>query len=160
MEQSALHVWLKWIHLVATAAWIGGMMANLVVYLPLIRKQLDPKTSGRLMGAVMGRFKWLVYSCIGVLMFTGVMLVTLQADAEGPMRVGDTWFVYFFGKLFVFMVMVILTVYAFEGLAPAVARAASEGPSPKLGRLQRRQGMLALIAFVLGLLILWISAAL
>lgn len=160
MEQGALHIWIKWIHLVATAAWIGGMITNLFIYAPLIRKHLDPQLSGKLIGAVMGRFKMLIYSCIGIFILTGALLVTLHGSSVEPLRVGDPWFLYFFGKILVFMILVILTVVSFEGVAPAVAREAARGPSPKLARLQRRQGITALIAFVLGLLILLISSAL
>ncbi|MGW8316749.1 MAG: CopD family protein [Bacteroidales bacterium] len=160
MENSGLYIWIKWIHLLATAAWIGGMMANLMIYMPVIRKQLDPGISGKLMGAVMGRFKIMVYSCMAIFVLTGVLLVTMRESAVGPMRVGDPWFLYFFLKLALFVAMVFLAVYAFEVLAPAVGRAAAEGPSEKLKRLQRRQGLMALLGFVLGLIILLISSAL
>ena len=160
MEQSTLYIWIKWIHLVATAAWIGGMMTNLFIYVPVIRKHLDPQVSGKLIRAVMGRFKMLVYICIAVFVLSGVLLVALHGTVSGPLRAGDSWFLYFFGKLIVFLILVIFTVYAFEGLARAVAREAAKGPSPKLVRLQRRQAVTALIAFALALLILLISSAL
>lgn len=160
MENSALYVWIKWIHLVATAAWIGGMVANLLIYMPVIRKNLDPGTSGKLMGAVMARFKILVYSCIAIFVLTGVLLVAMRDNAVGPMRVGDPWFLYFFAKLALFVVMVFLSVFAFEVLAPAAGRIAKEGPSERLNRIRKRQGILAITGFMLGLIILLISAAL
>lgn len=155
-----MYIWIKWIHLLATAAWIGGMLTNFLIYMPVIRKQLDPGISGKLMGAVMGRFKMMVYGCMAIFVLTGVLLVTMHQGAVGPMRVGDPWFIFFFLKLTLFVVMVFLSVYAFEAVAPAVGRAAAEGPSDKLKRLQRRQGILALIGFALGLIILLISSAL
>lgn len=160
MEHTALYIWIKWIHLVATAAWIGGMIANMIIFLPAVRKHLDPGISVKLVGAVMSRFKILVYGCMAVFVLSGVLLVTMHGTAVGPMRVGDPWFLWFFLKLTLFVVMVFLAVYSFEVLAPAVGRVAAEGPSGKLKRMQRRQGIMALTGFVLGLLILLISSIL
>ena len=160
MEHSTLHIWIKWIHLLATAAWIGGMLTNLLIYLPVVRKQLDPGTTGKLMKAVISRFKWMVYACIGIFVLTGVLLVTLWASVTGPIRAGDSWFILFFAKILLFLVLVFMSVYAFEALAPAVAREAAKGPSRKLERLQRGQGIMALVALVMGLFIVLLSSAL
>jgi hypothetical protein len=56
--------------------------------------------------------------------------------------------------------MVVLAVYAFEVLAPRITRLSAKGPSPILGRLQKRQKIVALIGFILGILIIFVSAAL
>ena len=160
MEHTTLHIWIKWIHLVATAAWIGGMLTNLLIYLPVIRKQLDPGTTGKLMKVVMSRFKWLVYGCMGIFVLTGVLLVSLWASVTGPIRAGDSWFILFFAKMLLFLILVVMSVVAFEVLAPAVAREVATGPSVRLERLQRRQGIMAFFALALGLLIVLLSASL
>ena len=155
-----MYIWIKWIHLVVTAAWIGGMLTNLMIYMPVIRKQLDPGTTGKLMNAVMARFKWLVYGCMGLFTLTGVLLVTLRASEQGPIRTGDPWFILFFAKMLLFLVLDFMSVVAFEALAPATAREGAKGPSPKLERMRRRQGIMALVALALGLIIVLLSASL
>jgi hypothetical protein len=56
--------------------------------------------------------------------------------------------------------MVILAIYAFEILAPKVAKIAAKGPSPELLRIQKSQMSLAAIGFILGIIILALTAAL
>ena len=56
--------------------------------------------------------------------------------------------------------MVILAIYAFEVLAPKVANIAAKGPSPELLRIQKSQMSLAMIGFILGIIILALTAAL
>jgi uncharacterized membrane protein len=160
MESNALPVLIKWIHMIVTVAWIGGMFTNLFIYLPVIRKVLDPPTTGKLMGAVMKRFRIMVYMSISIFIVSGVFLVFNHENTSGHLRVGDSWFIYYFAKMFVFAVMVVLAIYSFEILAPRVAGLAAQGPSSKLQRLRKIQGMLAVAGFILGLIILLLSASL
>jgi uncharacterized membrane protein len=160
MEISTISVLVKWIHLIAAAAWIGGMFTNLFIYLPVIRKTLDPPTTGKLMGAVMKRFRIMVYFMISIFIVSGIAMVALRGQTSGPLRVGDSWFLYFFGKMLLFAILVFLAVYAFEILAPRAAKLAGEGSSPRLQRLQKRQGFLAMAGFILGIIILLVSASL
>ena len=155
-----LYLLIKWIHLLAAVAWIGTMFANFFIYIPVISNQLDPPSAGKLIGTVMKRIRVLVYICITLFILAGVLLVSLYGSNMGPIRVGDPWFLYFFGKMLVFLIMVVLAVYAFEVLAPRITRLSAKGPSPILGRLQKRQKIVALIGFILGILIIFVSAAL
>jgi uncharacterized membrane protein len=150
----------KWLHLLATVAWIGSMFAGFIIYLPAISKQLDPPAAGKLMGAAMKRTRIMVYVSISIFVISGVRLVSMHGMMYGRMYVGDSWFLFFLGKMLLFAIMVLLAVYAFEILAPRVARLAAEGPSPRLKRLQKQQQILALAGFVLGLVILFLSASL
>jgi uncharacterized membrane protein len=154
------YILIKWIHLLAAVAWIGTMFANFFIYLPAISRQLDPPAAGKITGNVMKRIRVLVYICISLFVLSGVFLVALHGSNVGPIRVGDPWFLYFFAKMLVFLIMVVLAVYAFEVLAPRIVRLSAKGPSLKLGRLQKRQKIVALIGFVLGILIIFVSAAL
>jgi len=155
MENYAVSIVIKWVHLMATVAWIGGMFTNFIVYLPVIGKVLDPPTTGKLMGAVMKRFKVLVYISMGLFLLTGMVRGVIS---EFPTE--SLWTILFFLKIGVFVIMVILAVYAFEVLAPKVAKIAAKGPSPELVRIQKSQMSLAMIGFILGIIILALTAAL
>jgi uncharacterized membrane protein len=87
-------------------------------------------------------------------------MVSMHQKVEGRISVGDNWFLYLFAKLFLFLVMVIMAVVAFEVLSPRAARLAKEGPSEKLLRLGKTQRAMAMTGFILGLLILALSASL
>jgi len=155
MENYAVSIVIKWIHLMATVAWIGGMFTNFFIYLPVIGKVLDPPTTGKLMGAVMKRFRVLVYISMGLFLLTGMLL---GFTGEFPSEV--LWTIIFYTKIGVFALMVFLAIYAFEILAPKVAKSAANGPSPELLRIQKSQITLATIGFILGILILALTAAL
>ena len=158
MENVVLSIAIKWIHLIATVAWIGGMFTNFFVYLPALGKVLDPPTMGKLMGIVMKRFKMMVYISIVIFIITGI-LMGFVFGGSNDISSGDSWGIILFAKIAVFFIMIVLAVYAFEVLAPKVAGIAAEGPSPKLVRLQKVQMSLAMTGFILGIIILALSAS-
>ena len=160
MENDVLSILIKWVHLLATAAWIGGMFTNFFVYHPVISKELDPPTTGKLMGAVMKRYKGMVYISMGVLFLTGMMLGSIHGGSNELSSSGNSWVFILFVKLIVFTVMVIMAIYAFEILAPKVAKIAARGPSPELHRIQKSQKSFAMAGFIMGIIILALSAAL
>jgi len=153
-------VLLKWIHLIATVAWIGGMFTNFFIYMPVLGKTLEAPVAGKLMGAVMKRFRMMVYIAMVVFLTTGVLMGYLHLEASGAVASESQWNLLLILKVLLFIVMVVLALFAFEVVAPRVAGMASGGPSPKLRRVQRTQKILAMTGFVLGLVILFISAAL
>jgi uncharacterized membrane protein len=155
-----LHSLIKWIHLLATIAWIGSMFANFFIYMPVITKNLDPPAAVKLLRGAMKRTRIAVYFSIGLLMLSGVMLVSMYGMESGRMNVGDAWFLFFLGKMFLVVLMVLLSLFAFEVLAPRIARQAEEGASARLNRMQRKQRVMALTVFVLGLVIVLFSSAL
>ena len=148
----------NWLHLLATVAWIGGMSTNLVVLLPSMRGNLDPPVMGKLMGAVMGRFRILTYICIAVLIVTGGLMSRYNASYEG-FGFTNLWTTIGVVKHLVVVILVVLAVYAYEGLAKKVARVAAQGPSPELTRMQKRQIGFAVTGFVLGLIVLLLTGA-
>lgn len=160
MENLAVSILLKWIHLMATVAWIGGMFTNFFIYLPAMGKVLDPGTSGKLMGAVMSRFKVMVYISMALFLITGMISGYLLNSSSDATALESYWNILFSLKVGVFALMVLLAVYAFEFLAPKVAKTAANGPSPELARLQKSQMILAATGFILGIIIIAISAAL
>jgi uncharacterized membrane protein len=124
MENYALSIITSWIHLIATVAWIGGMFTNFFVYLPALGKTLDLPATGKLMAVVMKRFRIIVYVAIFLFLITGMISGYLIGTSEG--KEADTlWRVLFFSKIAVFVLMVILAVYAFEIMAPKVSKIAA-----------------------------------
>jgi uncharacterized membrane protein len=160
MGTQAVSVLLRWFHLMATIAWIGGMFTNFFIYMPAIRKVLDPPTTGRLMGTVMNRFKVMVYVSMGVFLFTGMISGFIHVSNADYVATENAWNTLISIKVGIFVLMAVLAVYAFEYLAPKVAAIAAKGPSPELARIQKSQMALAATGFILGIIIVTISAAL
>jgi uncharacterized membrane protein len=160
MENHAVSILLKWVHLMATVAWIGAMFTNFFIYLPAIRKVLDPPTAGKLMGIVMNRFKVMVYISMGLFLITGMSSGFIHVTYAELASAENSWNTLLTIKIGIFVLMAILAIYAFEFLAPKVAKIAASGPSPELARIQKSQMALAAMGFILGIIIVAISAAL
>jgi uncharacterized membrane protein len=155
-----LSVTLKWIHLIATVAWIGGMFTNFFIYLPSMAKTLEPQVAGRLMGAVMKRFRVMVYASMAVFLLSGILLGQMDLNPGVSVTARNEVVNILIFKIPLFVLMVILAIVAFEVVAQRAARLAAEGPSPGLKKAQRTQKIMAVIGFLLGLIILVLSAAL
>lgn len=155
-----LTVLLKWIHLMATVAWIGGMFTNFFIYIPSIAKTLEPPLAGKLMATVMKRFRILVYLSMTVFLISGITMGSLHLDSGASLSYKNLMIAILIFKVPLYIVMVILAIVAFEIVAPRVARLAKDGPSPELQRAQRTQKILAFAGFLLGVLVIAFSAML
>jgi uncharacterized membrane protein len=153
-------VLLKWIHLMATVAWIGGMFTNFFIYIPSLAKTMDPATAGKLMGTVMKRFRVMVYVSMAVFLLTGIMMATQRLDSGGFFPTSNQMVAILLLKVPLYILMVILAIVFFEFVAPKAARLAAEGPSPALQKTQKIQKFLAMTGFLLGVVVLALSTML
>ncbi len=147
----------NWLHLLATVIWIGGMATNTFVVLPAMSETLEPAMAGKFMGSVMKRFRRLIYASMIVLGVTGFIMTSLNANYAGAMQFGNLWSIIGVIKHIVTAALIVVAIYAFEGLAPKVARQAASGPSPELARLRKLQTTLAGSGFLLGIVILFLT---
>ena len=147
---------LNFLHLLATVTWIGGMATNILVVLPSTREVLEAAVSGRFIGAIMKRFRRIVYGSIITLVLCGVPLTLLNENYVG--QFDNAWSQVVLVKHLFAVALVLLAVYSFEVLAPKVAKLAAKGPSPELLKAQKLQLRLASTGFVLGLIILLLIA--
>ena len=148
---------INWLHLFATVAWIGAMTTNALILLPSIRETLEPATAGKFLGAIMRRFRLLVYGSIVLLVFSGVVMTILNKNYLGPLQYGNTWTLVILIKHVFVALLVVLAIYALEVLAPKVAKTGAKGPSPELTRLQKLQLRLAGAGLVISLIILLLT---
>ncbi len=149
---------MNFLHLLATVTWIGGMSTNILVVLPSTREVLEPAVSGRFIGAIMKRFRRIVYGSIITLVLCGVPLTLLNENYVSLGQFDNAWSQVVLVKHLFVTALVLLAVYSFEVLAPKVAKLAAKGPSPELLKAQKLQLRLASTGFVLGLIILLITA--
>jgi copper resistance protein D len=61
-----------WTHVVAMAAWLGGMLFLSLVIVPALRRLKDPALAVELVGATGRRFRTLGWICLATLVVTGV----------------------------------------------------------------------------------------
>ena len=151
---------INFLHLFATVAWFGAMTTNAFILLPSAREALEPPIAGKLMGAVMKRFRVLVYTSIGVLIVTGIGMTRINPRGLGFMEFDNLWSTILSIKHILTIIIVVLVIYAFEGLGRKVSRLAAKGPSPELARLQKKQVIFSYIGLVLALIILLLTGIL
>ena len=74
----------RWIHVVAAAAWVGGSIFYLFVLRPSLRR--SPEAGRKINEATAAEFGTLVDTCIFVILATGVILTfnRLTAGVTGP----------------------------------------------------------------------------
>jgi copper transport protein len=73
----AVHVW-------ATGAWLGGLVA-LVCLVPDLRRLLDERVGTRLIAAIVVRFSALAITCVGLLVVTGVYRAIAELRGFGDL---------------------------------------------------------------------------
>ena len=151
---------LNWAHLFATVAWFGAITTNVFVLLPAVKGNLEPPVAGKLMGSVMKRLRVLVYICMAILIISGIFMTILSPQFEGSMKFESLWSIIAGIKHGFVVLLVVLAIYGFDGLAPKVAKAAAKGPSPELALMRRKQMRLAACGFVLAVVILLLTAVL
>jgi hypothetical protein len=84
-------------------------------------------------------------------------MTTFNASYMGLALFGNLWSIVALIKHIVIVVMIIMAIYAYEGLARKVSKLAVKGPSPDLAHLQKKQIMLASTGFILGVIVLLLT---
>ena len=102
----------------------------------------------------------MVYVSMAVFLLSGILLGQMDLNPGVSVTARNEVVNILIFKIPLFVLMVILAIVAFEIVAPRAARLAAEGPSPGLQKVQRTQKIMAVIGFILGLIILVLSAAL
>jgi uncharacterized membrane protein len=145
---------LNWFHLTATVLWIGGILLNVFVLSPAARDSLEPPMVGRLMGAYMKRFRTMVYFCLGVLIITGALMTVFSPQFTGAMNFNTLWTQMVLVKHIFTIILIVIGVYIMEFLLPKMNRLMAQGPSPEMGKVQKRQVSMGIAAALTGILIL------
>ncbi|MGD2294283.1 MAG: DUF4149 domain-containing protein [Candidatus Aminicenantes bacterium] len=147
---------MNWIHLFATVAWIGGITTMIFVVSPGVKAALEPPVIGKLMDVLVKRMKMLVYINAALLIVTGFVLQGLN-PAYADYGFGSRLPAILVIKHILILIMIILGIYVSEKVGPKISKLAAKGPSPEIGRLQKKQVSIGFINFILGLLVLLLS---
>jgi len=142
------------VHLLATAIWIGGIMAFSLVVTPSAQETLPPPMIGKLFGSAMKRFRPLVYFSIFAFLISGIAMTYLSENYTGFLDLSTSWAVLSLIKHVVVGIFMVMAVYNFEVFSPKVAAVAAKGPSPELAELQKSQKRFAKVGLLVAILIL------
>ena len=151
-----------WLHMLATVAWIGGLVTLSVLFLPAARQSLDEKTYANLIGRLRRRLDPLGWACLIVLAATGMFQMSANSNYQGFLAIDNRWAVAILVKHLVFLAMVGVSAYLTWGIMPRLQRAAllaSRGhETPEAQNWQRQERMLLWLNLVLGVLVLALTS--
>lgn len=160
MVTNLLETIIVWLHLMATIAWIGGMFTNFFMTLPSFKSTLELPMIGKVMAVLMKRFRVMAYIALLILVCTGIYMFWKNPFNLGFVNFGNSWGIVMFVKQSLVAILFILTIYAFEILAPKVGKLAAQGPSPAFAKMQKLQMNVGLTGFIIGITILLLTAML
>jgi len=153
-----LTVILRFLHLLATVTWIGGMFTINLVLMPSLAA-IDPPQRGKLLGAALERFKPLALGAMAVLLITGVLV----APPRSLLNLSTPYGVALALKHLVVLAMVVIGLMVPFVISPkmqSLAPAPGERPTPAFIQTQKQLSVLARVNMILGVVVLFLAAVL
>jgi uncharacterized membrane protein len=151
-----------WLHMLATVVWIGGLAALSLIVLPASARALDAGAFARLLDAIQRRLDPVGWTCLLVLLGTGMFQMSANPSYRGFLAIDNTWAAAILVKHLVFLLMTGISAFLTWGLLPRLKRAAlleAQGkPAPDKAGLHRREVRLLNLNLVLGALVLALTA--
>ena len=155
-----------WIHVIAAVVWVGGNLILAMVIVPHFRQNLPPVERIKLLTQIGKRFEPVVWGCIGVLFFTGIVNIFFSIDITSPSPISYAFMRTLLIKIGLFFVLIILTVLHSMIFAPRLAAAIEDLDStleelpPEIKPLRSRMAMVSSLMGIVSLLILLAAVAL
>ena len=155
-----------WLHVIAAVTWVGGNLILAMVIVPHFRQNLPPVQRIQLLTQIGKRFEPIVWGCIGILFFTGIVNIFSAVDLTSSTAISDAFMRTLLIKIGLFFVLVILTAMHSMIFAPRLAAAvetldpALEELPPEIKPLRSRMSIISSLMGVVSLLILLAAVAL
>ena len=159
-------LFMLWLHIIAAVTWIGGNLILAMVIVPHFRQNLPPVQRIQLLTQIGRRFEPVVWGCVGVLFFTGIINIFYAVDLTSPTALSGAFMRTLLIKLGLFFVLVILTALHGMVLAPQLSAAIENlDPDltdlpPEIKPLRSRMSIVSSLMGVVSLLILLAAVAL
>ncbi len=159
-------VFVLWIHVIAAVVWVGGNLILAMVIVPHFRQNLPPVQRIKLLTQIGKRFEPVVWGCIGVLFFTGIVNIFFSVDITSASPISDAFMRTLLIKIVLFFVLIILTVLHSMIFAPRLAAAIEdldltlEELPPEIKPLRTQMSVISSLMGVVSLLILLAAVAL
>ena len=155
-----------WLHVIAAVVWVGGNLILAMVIVPHFRQNLPPVQRILLLTQIGKRFEPIVWGCIGILCFTGIVNIFFALDLTSPTAISNAFMRTLLIKIGLFFILVILTALHSMIFAPRLAAAvealdpAIEELPPEVKPLRSQMSIISSLMGVVSLLILLAAVAL
>lgn len=150
-----------WLHLLATVAWIGAIVATSILFLPAASKALKPLDHLALIEAMQKRLEPIAWFCMSLLLLTGMFQMSVNPHYDGFVSVSTQWSVAILVKHILGIFMVVASAIQTWEVIPSIRRTLMKKDSAnqeQVIQLQKRETRLLRINFGLSILILLATA--
>jgi uncharacterized membrane protein len=157
------------VHLSATALWIGGLFITMILVWPSVRRSLeDSPALYRLLSRLRQRFYPISNLCLAALIVTGLFQMTASPNYDGFLNFDNTWSKIMLAKHILIGFMALTGLLLQYAVAPALERQSlllekgkgGESTSQQFAQSRQREIWLTWLNALLGLAVLAMSAAL
>jgi putative copper export protein len=141
-----------WLHLLAAAVWLGGLLFQSHMLFPLLAKGEAAEN----LASVVRRFRRVAWTALALLVLTGLHNLTRLPPVAtwGQSAIGQLLAL----KLFLALVILMLSAHRDFGLAARLLRDVAEGRGA--GHAVRRMARLDRVVLLLGAILLYLGLAL
>ena len=159
-------LFIRWIHVIAAVVWVGGNLILGIVIVPHFRQNLPPIQRIKLLTQIGKRFELIVWGCIGVLFFTGIVNIFYSLDLTSPTELSHAFMRTLLIKIVLFFLLIILTVLHGMIFAPRLVAAIEdldptlEELPPEVKPIHSQMSVVSSLMGVVSLLILLAAVAL
>lgn len=159
-----LDLLIRWLHVTAAVAWIGGNLTLAMVIVPYFKKSAAPVERIKILTRIGKRFEPIVWGCAAILFFTGIFNVfrAIGGDIEALKIFMRTLGI----KLLLFVILLILTVIHSFFMGPRLSRAIEtldletrELPE-EIDKMRRSMAIVSSLMGIVSLLVLLAAVAL
>ncbi len=151
-----------WTHMIATVVWIGGLTILLFLVIPITIRTLAVDEQVVFFEHLQRRFDPISWLCLILLVATGLFQMSASPNYNGFLTINNRWAVAILIKHLLFVVMVIVNGVLSWGVLPGLKNAALRRKkgleAPGDDSLRRREILLLRVNFLLGVLILGMTA--
>ena len=151
-----------WLHMLATVVWIGGLVALVVLVLPVARLVMEAGNYALFLEQIQRRLDPFGWLSLAVLFATGLIQLSSNPNYEGFLNLSNRWAVSILLKHILFFGMIGVSAYLTWGVLPSLRRIAllqAKGlETEDADNLHKRETLLLRINLILGVLILGLTA--
>lgn len=150
-----------WLHMLATVAWIGSLVAISILVLPASTRTLKPADQLRFIAALQKRLEPVAWFSMGLLLVTGLFQLSLSPHYDGFLSLSTQWSMAILIKHSLAAIMAVVSAIQTWEVLPSIQRILlqkGKADEAQLERLNRREKILLRTNLVLSALILMATA--
>ena len=150
-----------WLHLLATATWIGSLVSIYLLIMPAAKRSLAPVDQLALVEAVQTRLEPISWFSVSVLIVTGLFQMSVNPHYNGFLSTSGQWSLAILTKHVLVAILIAVTATHTWEVLPRIRRALLRKDrinSSELAALQRRETTLLRSSLALAAMILLATA--